>query len=180
MKNLTLDAVKDVTLDLISKNGKTSSLDVKNELRNQGYFATQSTVSDFMNDLYTSREVDYTVNGRYREYTYVSVAAPSVSSVQSNLGGLSLSSLSPSSPTSPSATHTKVKTPKVKSPKGQWRNLVALDDDDVVKGDWYVFDKDTPTSGNNYTGKASRNSVRYCFAQDCGFPYVDTRATRVK
>ncbi len=63
MKTLTDDAVKDVAIDLINKNGKTTTLEIKKELRNQHYFATQTNVSAVMDSIYIAIGLDFTNKG---------------------------------------------------------------------------------------------------------------------
>jgi len=52
MKTLTKDAVLTVALKLTENGNTTTSLDIKNELRNQGYWAEQREVSKLMNEIY--------------------------------------------------------------------------------------------------------------------------------
>lgn len=52
MKKLNLTAVATMTDLLIHTNGSTTTLDVKNALRELGYFAEQTVVSEMMNELY--------------------------------------------------------------------------------------------------------------------------------
>ena len=73
MKNLTEDAVKEVALELIDKNGFTTNLDIKKELRNQGYFATQTMVSNTMDDIYdTTPDLEFENTNGHREFSLAS------------------------------------------------------------------------------------------------------------
>lgn len=68
-KPLTMDIVKKVAEELMKKNGSTTSLDVKNELRMQGYWAKQQQVGDFMRALHTQyAEWDSMNNGQFNTY----------------------------------------------------------------------------------------------------------------
>ena len=55
---------------LMILNGKTSTLDVKKELRKQGYFATQSVVSHFMDILGDEENWVFEFNGTFRIYAF--------------------------------------------------------------------------------------------------------------
>jgi hypothetical protein len=60
MKTVTREDVKQVALQEISKNGNTTTLDVKNVLRSNGYWVTQEEVRNYMLDI-TSKdgEIEY-------------------------------------------------------------------------------------------------------------------------
>jgi len=82
MKNLTDQAVIDVAKDLISKNGSTTTLDIKNELRDQGYFATQNQVSTMMFNNFQSAGLEFSIAGGHREYVETSITTvPSTDAV---------------------------------------------------------------------------------------------------
>jgi len=69
---LTKQEVIDVAKELILENGSTSTLEVKNQLRDNGvkeHYAYQQNVSDLMNELNDDNELSFTFNGgTYREY----------------------------------------------------------------------------------------------------------------
>lgn len=68
---ITKDIVKDVAEDLMEKNGQTTTLEVKDELRNRGYWAVQDEVSNMMFDL--GHEEDWDIQndptGTHRVYS---------------------------------------------------------------------------------------------------------------
>lgn len=68
MKSLTLLDVSTVAVELITKNGSTTTLDVKQELRNQGFYATQEKVSAIMDELNSYGTLGFTTNGSWRTY----------------------------------------------------------------------------------------------------------------
>lgn len=68
MKTVTLGDVQKVAQDLITANGNTTTLEVKRELRNQGFFAIQNEVSSAMDYLNQSGILDFTNNGMWRTY----------------------------------------------------------------------------------------------------------------
>jgi len=70
MKTFTITDVELVASDLIATNGSTTTLDVKNELRNQGFFAEQAEVSAALAQL----DFSFTHNGSFRIYTAKNLA----------------------------------------------------------------------------------------------------------
>jgi len=68
MKNLNDQVVIDTAKELIAKNGSTTTLDIKEELRNQGYFATQNQVSTSMFTNAIAAGLDFTVVYGHRDY----------------------------------------------------------------------------------------------------------------
>jgi hypothetical protein len=64
------DAVKAVALQLIRANGATTTLEVKNQLRNQGYLAYQEEVSLYMEALAWEEGWEFEFNGRFRFYFF--------------------------------------------------------------------------------------------------------------
>lgn len=71
MKNLSKEAVKEVAINLSKLNGVTSSKEVKEQLRIDGYWATQSSVSALLNNLVTENILKFTSNGTFRVYQLV-------------------------------------------------------------------------------------------------------------
>lgn len=69
-KTMTEDDVKRVAESLM-KNGSTSSLDVKEELRKQGFWAQQQQVSDHLQTIQKNHSTEWDVyfNGRFNEYS---------------------------------------------------------------------------------------------------------------
>lgn len=59
LKPIDYDIVKDTALNLIAENGSTTSLEVKEELREDGYQATQDEVSDFLKDVARDENLDF-------------------------------------------------------------------------------------------------------------------------
>lgn len=77
MKNLTLSAVEWCMDLLIHTNGQTTTLEVKNELRNIGYYAEQAEVSKLMSQLTDPKASDpvlYNIenNGNFNTYSFTS------------------------------------------------------------------------------------------------------------
>jgi len=65
----TKDQVKAAAEKLAEVNGTITTLEVKNELRTQDFFATQAFVSQVMDELCSENSWNFHYNGTYREYT---------------------------------------------------------------------------------------------------------------
>ena len=70
-KKITQDIVKDKAYALMSKYGKTTTLDVKNALRAEDYWAVQQEISAMMDAIQQSEGWDFHANGRHRTYFLV-------------------------------------------------------------------------------------------------------------
>jgi len=68
-KSIDKSIVKHYAEALMNKNGSTTTLDVKNVLRADGYFAEQSVVSGHLNTLNSEESWDYTSNGSFNTYS---------------------------------------------------------------------------------------------------------------
>lgn len=68
MKPLTKQAVRDAAEALFTENGQTTTLDVKNRLRTNGYFALQQEVSVLMDELSQELSWEFMHNGAFRIY----------------------------------------------------------------------------------------------------------------
>lgn len=86
MKNLTSDIVLSAALDLIQKNGKTTTLEVKNHLRVQSFWAKQQDVSRMMADLAEAHGWESVSNGVYNVYS-ISQSTPASVQTSSIIGG---------------------------------------------------------------------------------------------
>ena len=64
LKKLSAKEVWHTAKKLIAKNGKTTTLEIKNKLREKGYFATQEKVSKAMQ----KSDFDFTCVARFRVY----------------------------------------------------------------------------------------------------------------
>ena len=67
----TKDQVKAAAEKLAAATGTITTLEIKNELRAQDFFATQKFVSDTMDELCNENSWKFHFNGTYREYTDV-------------------------------------------------------------------------------------------------------------
>lgn len=67
-KFLDKDDVDSVFTDLLETQGQATSLEVKQELRNQGFWATQNEVGVMLRDIAAESGIDWDFNGVYRTY----------------------------------------------------------------------------------------------------------------
>lgn len=83
MKVLTLSAVEWMMDLLIHTNGQTTTKEVKEALRNIGYYAEQTTISTMMHDLYESNNEEANLyncdnSGTYKIYSYTDIITSQV------------------------------------------------------------------------------------------------------
>jgi len=64
----TRDEVKEVFLELLEENETTTSLEVKEELRNRGFWATQQEIGPLVRDIGDEEGTYWDFNGSYRTY----------------------------------------------------------------------------------------------------------------
>lgn len=67
---LTIAAVYEAAEALLARHGRTTTLEVKNLLRNQGFWARQSDVSHWMQKISCEAGWHVTSNGRFRIYLH--------------------------------------------------------------------------------------------------------------
>ncbi len=70
MLPLTVQATREVIYHLIALNGKTTTLDVKNELRSRNYNAAQNDVSHFVGQIQKADNLETKSNGQYNFYHF--------------------------------------------------------------------------------------------------------------
>lgn len=73
---LTKDDIKFVATELLKNDMIITNLDIKNELRKKGYFATQNSIAKAMNEFSLAGIFGYTFNGTYRSYFLQNLNAP--------------------------------------------------------------------------------------------------------
>ena len=71
-KQLRKEDVKNVAFLLMDLNGNTTTLEIKDELRDMDYFAKQQDVSNLMIEIFNENDdkLDFDFNGRYRTYYF--------------------------------------------------------------------------------------------------------------
>lgn len=80
-KQATKDATLVVALELIEKNGSTSTKEVKDHMRSQDFWADQKDISNWMKEIERENKVESTYANGHRTYTVppvVSVADPAI------------------------------------------------------------------------------------------------------
>lgn len=161
----TLDRsdIEDVFNELIDENGEATSLEVKNELRNRGFWATQAIVGVALREIADDQGNSWDFNGVYRTYYEVGQSTPmSPTSVSAG----SNSNLVPVTPAS---------MPKAK------RNPASPQDrepiDSPASGDWECSD----LGGNPlyFKGSLKATQARYAYALETDSDYVNVRSIRV-
>ena len=70
LKALNINSVQSVAEALMAKNGATTTLEVKNQLRKEGFFALQAEVSAAMDFLAWENDWTFSSNGQYRTYHF--------------------------------------------------------------------------------------------------------------
>lgn len=68
-KKLTETDIKEVFLNLLSENGSTTNKEVKDKLRENGFWAFQQTVKNYIDTNFQDLGADRNFNGSYNVYT---------------------------------------------------------------------------------------------------------------
>ena len=172
-KVATKNAVRYAALFLLEKNDTTTTLEVKELLRDNEFFALQDDVSTFMQELQVELPLEAeTYQGRYQFYSL-----PSIDSVidDDNDGDDDDDGFSGH-------------TPAVLShmPTADWfeytkRNgdtVLATDDEDNLNGEhWTVRDANDASIPMYFNSAYGRDEIRQAYASLQGVAYPDTRAT---
>lgn len=110
-KTLDKSVVKEVAEDLMDKNGQTTTLDVKTELRKQRYFATQDEISKLMFEIGNEEDWDIQNSANMQHRIYSNFGSSSNSSSLHTVQGAAGSGSSSSSSTSQKKTRRKLVAP---------------------------------------------------------------------
>ncbi|MEH0158631.1 hypothetical protein V6R21_31610 [Limibacter armeniacum] len=87
MKRIDLDIVRRATEELLLDNMYTTTLDVKNYLREKGFFALQADVSDMMDELYHLGFLWFEFTGAFRIYLFAEEVHHGLTEVSAYLNG---------------------------------------------------------------------------------------------
>jgi len=165
MKNLTKVAVLIIAIDLMKDNGKTTTLEVKEALRAEGYFAKQAEVSALMYEIAQEEGWEVNENGNYREYSldeYIGDIHDDDDDDGDTVEPEGVKIIHKDEDGDPYPVYVKEKSVTRAEP-GDWR--VTDCDDCVIK---------------YYDAIYTRDEVRNAFSKTVSVAIVDTRAARVK
>lgn len=172
MKNLSKADVYDVAIDLIEDNGSTTTLDIKNELRNRGFFAKQADVSEFMLQVADEEGWNFSYNGVHRVYTMDD------GSMSNQLKNAGKSANAPAGGSNIFNVYNN-QTATDSYTKRDGTIIEAIDEDDAEAGDYRVFSV-SDSRELYFKGGWSRSEVRFAFAKITDTDYADTRIKTIK
>lgn len=162
---------------LIEKNGSTSTKEVKDFLRSNGYWCKQNDISEVMGKMPQSIlspiELKRENNGRYNVWTKQSDAA--VIGVNQAVDFIT----DTSSTSTPLATVSKNDDIRILSNDISDISVASID---LLypEDSWVVFDKDFTKKIMVYDSNESRDSVRSHYSKDTGTAFHDVRSRRIK
>ena len=160
MKNLAKEDVKDAAVKLMQSNGSTTTLDVKNELRTLGFWATQGIVSDLMNEVSDDEGWTFDNTSGYRVYRVKAVATTDSNDSNDSQDDGSVSDDG-----------------KYMSRNG--KKIEAIDAKDIKSDDWECYSQVAGIPTQYFPGEFSRDEVRCAFRFYAGLHFNDTRAKRL-
>lgn len=170
-KTLTKADVFDVASDLIEQNGSTTTLDIKTELRNRGFFAKQADVSELMIEVCQEEGYTFTFNGVHRVYS-----EGSTNSQNSQTKSVSLSAALQAAGKTV-ATQTQTATGQSHTTRSGKVITAYASKADAKSNDWVVYS--TINQVNLYfPGSYSRDEVRIAYRAIVGVHMTLTRACR--
>lgn len=143
------DDVRSAFIDLLEEHGETTSLDVKKELRRNGFWATQEKVTGLMREVADEEGIDFTFNGTYRTYYEDSQVIPPPNSALTNL---------------------------FNSTKSMTQDLST---DNPVQGDWEVRDVNDIASTVYYESSLTAGQAKYQYCKLTGVDFTDARVKKV-
>lgn len=173
-KQLTKSDVYDTAMDLIEDNGTTSTLEVKMELRNRGFFAKQADVSEFMLEIADEEKWSFTYNGVHRVYT-IDTATATVTSNQS----LSNQLKNANAVSQPVTQIAGFQLPSYTKRNGTVIQTITAAS--IKVGDYKVFSL-TSNKVLYFSGNAgySRSDIRFAYAKIENVNFIDTRIKKYK
>lgn len=162
--------VEQVFTELLAKNGQVTSLEVKEELRTRGFWATQAIVGPLVQDIANQLGVPFTNNGRFNTYTPL---ATTVTDDDEEDDDGSTASPAPSFSQLPAAP-VKVRTPPADPAD---REPVT----NPTSGDWTVHDvHNGPSASLVFQAKLTESQAKYAYKlKVTSVLYTDVRAKRL-
>jgi len=174
VKDLTKADVYDVAMDLIEENGSTTTLDVKKELRKNGFFAKQVEVSNYMNEISDEENWNFTFNGVHRTYKFDTDDTDDTNdNYSSQLKQISAQPLT----SKPNTIQTNKSSDSYTKRNGTV--IETIDEDDATVGDyvaWSVSHDEILYFSAGY----SRDDMRLAYYQITGTPFCDTRVKKIR
>ena len=163
--------VEQIFTELLAKNGQVTSLEVKEELRTRGFWATQAIVGPAVQDIANQLGVPFTNNGRFNTYTQP-IASTSVTDYEDEEDDTG-STLTVSISQLPS-TPVKVRTPPA-DPADREPIL------NPASGDWTVHDVHSgPSASLAFKAKLTESQAKYAYTlKVTTVLYTDVRAKRL-
>jgi hypothetical protein len=163
---------------LIHTNGTTTTLEVKNELRNLGYFAEQSKVSEIMEILFTETTNYVRDNSKTNHFVYSWTVSHEL-----NVGGYA-SKLDDSSDDDDDDTVivpvlVPVSVVDSKEPTNIYYTDTHAKNHFSLDGDWVVFHKDGNNEVHIYNEILTRDNVRSQYAKLNHCKIQDVRSKRL-
>lgn len=143
--------------DLLVKNGQTTSLEVREELRKQGFWSTQHVVGTSLRDIADARGCDWDFNNTYRTYKQGTQMSPTPAPVQQNLFSV----------------------PKAKRTPASSADREPIDVIDARTGDWECTNLLSGDSVMYFKSTLTAPQARYAYALHSGVDYVNVRSVRV-
>jgi hypothetical protein len=154
MKSLTKQDVKDAAVKLMEEHDSTTTLDVKNALRAEGFWATQNQVSEIMDEIYSEENWDYANPNGYREYFMDNDPFQ----------------------------FTKFDDDEHDDGNYVTRDgdvVAPIDEDNIQSDDWECYDASENKDEMYFSGRFSRDQVRCAYRFYTGLHFNDTRSRRL-
>ena len=167
MNTLSPVDVETAMNDLLAKNGHTTSMEVKEELRSKGFWATQAEVGPALQDIADQNGIPWTFNGRYRTYTPASTGS---FDPNDPLAALNAAVATPTPAAAPKAPRTPPADPADREP------LAGPE-----PGCWEAHDAKVPGSTLYFKGALTETQAKYAFTvkSSTNSSYTDVRVKRV-
>jgi hypothetical protein len=166
--------VEQVFTELLAKNGQVTSLEVKEELRTRGFWATQAIVGPLVQDVANQLGVPFTNNGRFNTYTPLVTTVTDDEDEDDSDGSISSPSLTATGSTQLPSTPVKVRTPPADPAD---REPIT----NPASGDWTVYDiHNGPSASLAFQAKLTENQAKYAYILKVSpVLYTDVRAKRL-
>lgn len=169
-KHPTYQDVRDQALKLINEKGSTTTLEIKNSLRDKGFTVFQSDVSSWMEEIASKETLAYTFNGQYRTYTQATVSNVQAQAQPSQQGALQ----------SPGQGGGRVKvflTPLHTSANTMNKTDVLAQ---FGQDDWVVYDRYNSHPLYIYAAAETRDHIRTHYSRTHKMKIQDVRACALK